>query len=214
MLPSDGGSAGTPHSLPANGSAGEGEADLSATAGLVHYQPWLVLLARLEIDSRFQGKFSVADVVQETLIEAWRDWQQFRGRTAAERRAWLRQILAHQLAHHARRYAGTQKRDLKRERSLDASLAQSSHRLGQMLPADSPSPSEIVADREEQVLLAEILDRLPADYREVLILRNLEGLTHEAIAQRMRRSVGAVRMLWVRALAALRQEAAHWMGAG
>ena len=41
--------------------------------------------------------------------------------------------------------------------------------------------------------------RLPDDYREVLILRNLEGLSHEEVAQRMGRDVGAVRMLWVRA---------------
>ena len=58
----------------------------------------------------------------------------------------------------------------------------------------------------EGVLLAEALSRLPEDYREVIVLRNLEGLSHEDVAARMGRAVGAVRMLWMRALARLRRE--------
>jgi RNA polymerase sigma-70 factor (ECF subfamily) len=54
------------------------------------------------------------------------------------------------------------------------------------------------------VVLADALTQLPDDYREVLILRHLENLPHGEIAARMNRSPGAVRMLWVRALAALR----------
>jgi len=56
------------------------------------------------------------------------------------------------------------------------------------------------------VRLADVLARLPEDYREVIVLRNLEGLSHEEAARRMGRGVGAVRMLWVRALARLRRE--------
>jgi len=62
-----------------------------------------------------------------------------------------------------------------------------------------------VVKREQEVLLAEVLERLPVDYREVIILRNLEGLSHEQVAERMQRSPGAVRMLWVRALQELRR---------
>ena len=58
------------------------------------------------------------------------------------------------------------------------------------------------------VLLADVLNRLPADYREVIVLRNLENLPHEAVAARMNRSPGAARILWVRALAALREQLA------
>ena len=60
--------------------------------------------------------------------------------------------------------------------------------------------------REQAVILANTLGQLPDDYREVILLRNLQGLAHEEVAQRMGRAVGAVRMLWVRALARLRQE--------
>lgn len=175
---------------------------------LLGYEPWLRLLARLEIDSRFGGKFSASDVVQQTLLAAWRDWDQFRGDGEPQRRAWLRRILAHQLAHLARHFAVAQKRDLAREVSLDASLAQSSQRLDQFLAADQTSPSGAVAAREQAVQLAQALERLPDDYRQVLYLRNLLDLPHDEVARRMNRSPGAVRMLWVRALAALREQAA------
>jgi hypothetical protein len=54
-------------------------ADDPRTAWLMRYEAWLKLLARLEIDSRFQGKFSESDAVQQTLLEAWRCWDRFRG---------------------------------------------------------------------------------------------------------------------------------------
>ncbi|HKI35529.1 MAG TPA: sigma-70 family RNA polymerase sigma factor [Gemmataceae bacterium] len=173
---------------------------------LARYQPWLRILARLQLDRRFQGKFGASDVVQLTLLEAYRAFPQFRGTTEAELTAWLRQVLARVLAHEMRRYQGTQQRDVGREVSLEQALAESSQRLGDMLAASGSSPSQQAARHEQDVLLAEVLARLPDDYREVIVLRNLEGLSHEEVARRMGRNPGAVRMLWVRALARLRQE--------
>lgn len=173
---------------------------------LRRFEPWLRLLARIQCESRFQAKFDASDIVQQTLLEAVRAFPQFRGSTEAELTAWLRQILVHALAHEVRRYHGAQKRDVTLEVSLDAALAQSSQRLGAMLAESGPSPSQQAAQRELDVLLADVLARLPDDYREVLILRHLEGLSHDDIAQRMNRTAGAVRMLWTRALIALRHE--------
>jgi RNA polymerase sigma-70 factor, ECF subfamily len=173
--------------------------------GLARFRPWLHLLARLQIDAQFRGKFNASDAVQQTLLEACRDLPKFRGRTEAELLAWLRQILAHVLHHQVRGYRGTQQRDVAREVSLEAALAQSSQRLGDMLAAPGSSPSERAARSEEEVILAAVLARLPDDYREVILLRNLEGLSHEAVARHMQRSVGATRMLWARALSRLRQ---------
>jgi RNA polymerase sigma-70 factor (ECF subfamily) len=170
------------------------------------YRPWLQLLARMQLESRFQGKFDASDIVQQTLLEACRDLPQFRGQTEAELLAWLRQILAHVLGHEMRRYHGTQQRDVDREVSLEAALAQSSQRLGAMLAASGSSPSEGAARREQELILADVLARLPQDYRDVIVFRNLEGLSHEETAKRIGRSVGATKMLWARALARLRQE--------
>lgn len=174
-------------------------------AVLVRFQPWLQLVARLEIDTRLNAKFDPSDIVQQTLLEAHQALPKFRGSSEGELAVWLRQILAHVLAHEARRYHGTQKRDAGREVSLDADLSSSSQRLAVLIAASTASPSQKAIAHEEELRLAEALGRLTDDYREVLILRHLEDLSHAEIARRMNRSVGAVRMLWVRALSALRE---------
>jgi RNA polymerase sigma-70 factor (ECF subfamily) len=180
--------------------------DASAQGDLLRrFEPWLRLLARVQLESRFAAKFDASDVVQQTLLEAVRAFPNFRGSTEAELTAWLRQILAHALAHEIRRYHGTAKRDITQEVSLEAELAQSSQRLGSLLAESGPSPSQQAARRELDVLLADVLARLSPDHRDVLIFRHLENLSHDDIATRMNRSAGAVRMLWVRALAALRE---------
>lgn len=191
-----------PHLLPAfrTGDPAAGDALLR------RFEPWLKLMARLQWETRFHAKFDPSDVVQQALIEAMKAAPQFRGSTEAELAAWLRQILAHALAHEIRRYAGTQKRDLGRELPLDQQLSQTSQRLGDLLAATGPSPSQVLVRHEQQVRLAAVLERLPEDYREVILLRNLEGLSHEEVARRLGRNPGAVRMLWVRALGRLKAE--------
>jgi RNA polymerase sigma-70 factor (ECF subfamily) len=99
-----------------------------------------------------------------------------------------------------------------RERSLDETLSEASGRLGDLIPATGTSPSRKAVNRERELLLAQLLERLPEDHRDVLVLRHLEGLSHEEIARRMGRSPGAVRMLWVRALARLQVEAGRTSG--
>jgi RNA polymerase sigma-70 factor (ECF subfamily) len=183
------------------------QGDAAAQAQLLlRYESWLKLLAHSHVNAKFQGKFSQSDIVQQTLLEACRDLDQFRGRTEGELLAWLRHILAHVLAHEIRRYRGTQQRDVDREVSLEETLTQSSRRLADMLAGSGISPSAGAEQHEQEVILADVLARLPQEYREVILLRNLEGLSHEAVAERMGRSVGAVRMLWIRALTRLRQE--------
>jgi RNA polymerase sigma-70 factor (ECF subfamily) len=197
----------TPSSTALLAACRAGDSD-AANRLLRHYEPWLRLLARQQFESRFAAKFDPSDIVQQTMLEAVKAFPQFRGATGAEFAAWLRQILSRALAHEIRRYAGTQKRDLDRERSLDETLDEASQRLGDMLPASGTSPSQRVIRAEQQVRLAAVLERLPDDYREVIVLRHLEGLSHDEIAARMGRNPGAVRMLWVRALAKLREESA------
>lgn len=182
--------------------------DGPAQGGLLRrFEPWLRLLARVQLESRFRSRFDASDIVQQTLLDAIKALPQFRGSTEAELTAWLRRILAHALAHEIRRHLGTQKRDMTLDVSLDRELVQSAQRFGALLAESGPSPSQQAVRRERDVLLAEVLASLPEDHREVLILRHLEGFSHEEIAARMNRSAGAVRMLWVRALAGLREAA-------
>jgi RNA polymerase sigma-70 factor, ECF subfamily len=173
---------------------------------LLKYRDWLGLLARMQVGDRYRARFDPSDVVQQTMLEAVRAWPRFRGQTDGELAAWLRQILARVLAHEFRRHGGVKARDLGREVSLDRALAESSYRLGNVLADPATSLGVRIERQEGERRLAEVLERLPADYREVILLRNMEGLSHEEVARRMDRGVGAVRMLWVRALARLRQE--------
>jgi RNA polymerase sigma-70 factor (ECF subfamily) len=170
-----------------------------------HYTSYLTLLARLQIGRRLQGKADPADMVQETFLEAARHMTRFRGDTEPELAAWLRQILAGCLAHLVRRYYGTQARDVRLERILEDDLAQSSWVIDRGLIASQSTPSQQASKREQAVLLANALDRLSPDYREVIILRHLEGLSFPEVAERMGRSVDSVEKLWVRALPKLRR---------
>jgi RNA polymerase sigma-70 factor (ECF subfamily) len=173
---------------------------------LNRHRSWLGVLARMQIDRDLRAKFDPSDVVQQTMLEAVRAWPQFRGETPQELASWLRRILARVLAHEIRDLKATGKRDVGREVSLDAALADSSRALGDVLAAGGTSPSGLADRQERALILAEALSRLPDDYREVILLRNLQGFSHEQIADRLGRRVGAVRMLWVRALARLREE--------
>ena len=180
--------------------------DESALGRLLEsYSNYLTLLARVQIGRRIQGKLDAGDVVQETFLEVHRQFGQFRGTTEAEFTAWLRRILAGQLALTLRRYLGTRGRDVNLERELGAQLDQSSQAMDGGLVASTSTPSQHVSKREQAVLLANALDKLPGDYREVIILRHLEALPFAEVAGRMGRSEDSVQKLWVRALASLRR---------
>ena len=172
---------------------------------LKRYRPWLRLLARLQVDPQLDRRFDASDIVQQTMLEAVRDFPQFQGTTEAELTVWLRTILGHALGHERDRHRGAARRNIDREISIDQQLADSSQQLRTVLAADDSSPSDKAERHEQELLLAEVLERLPTDYREVIILRNLHGLPHDEVARRMNRNVGATRMLWVRALATLRR---------
>jgi RNA polymerase sigma-70 factor (ECF subfamily) len=172
---------------------------------LERYRSYLTLLARVQIGQRLQGKVDPADLVQETYLEAHRYFDRFQGETEPVLLAWLRRILASQTARLVRRYGCTQARDLDLERTLERELDSSSGLLDRGLVDRGESPSGAAARREQAVLLADALDRLPSDYREVIILRQLEGLAFDEVAGRMGRTVDAVQKLWVRGLDQLRR---------
>ena len=177
-----------------------------AESGLLRYEPWLKLLARMQVESQFRGKFDASDIAQQAMLEAWKALPQFRGASEGERIAWLRTILARVISHEVRRYKGTGKRDIRREVSLERSLEQSSCMLASILADTGPTPSQDAANREQQLRLAEVLERLPQDHRDVIVRRNLKMQSHAEIADELGRTPAAVRMLWIRALKNLKAE--------
>jgi RNA polymerase sigma-70 factor (ECF subfamily) len=174
---------------------------------LEQYRNYLLLLARTQVDLHVRGRVDASDLVQETFLDACRDFGQFRGTSEVEWVAWLRQVLIYNLARVVQKQLVAQKRDARREVPLERHLMALEHSSGRFeaaLLGRHSSPSGQAQRRERAGLVADHLARLPADYREVIVLRNLEGLPFAEVAQRMGRSAGAVRVLWVRAVDHLR----------
>ena len=166
-----------------------------------------MLLATTQLERRLQPRVSPSDIVQETMLRAHRHFAQFRGQSERELLAWLRQILVTNLAKFVERYVLAAKRDIRREISIERPARPwPTHRRNctccSAAAAERPAPP--CKQREEAVLLADRLAELPNHYREVLVLRNIRGLSFEEVAAQIERPLGATRMLWLRAIKRLR----------
>lgn len=182
--------------------AGDGAA-LGALMEL--FRGYLAILARTQIGRRLQGKADPADLVQETFLEAHEHIGRFRGRTEAEFLAWLRSILSAVVSNHVRRYLGTRQRDARLEQALAVELDDTSSILQRGLIGPYSTPSRNAVKHEALLQLANALEQLPDDYRQVIMLRHLEGLPFAEVAVRMDRTVASVQNLWVRALKRMKQ---------
>ncbi len=183
----------------------DGEAALGPLLEL--YRNYLTLLARVEVGRRLQRKLDASDLVQETFLDAHKHFGQFEGGTEAQFLAWLRRILACKVANTVRHFFGTQGRDVRQEleNALVHSLDLSAGHLHGLAFASVSTPSGEAIRREHSVLVANALQDLPEDYREVIVLRHWEGLTFPDVAGRMGRTVDSVEKLWIRALSRLRK---------
>jgi RNA polymerase sigma-70 factor (ECF subfamily) len=165
---------------------------------------YVSIVARAQVESWLRAKVDASDLVQETLLEAYRDFGAFRGTTEAEWLAWLKRIVTHNAANFVRHYQGAAKRQAKREVPLGAMGPK-----GDGPAADPPylgeSPSQQILRKEREWQVAEALEQLTPDYREVILLRNLERLPFNEVAERMGRSRPAVQMLWMRAMEKLQE---------
>jgi RNA polymerase sigma-70 factor (ECF subfamily) len=171
---------------------------------LERFRSYLSLLARAQLGAAYRGKLDASDIVQQTLLDAHEKLSQFRGSTTAEMVAWLRQILARNLADVHRDF-DREKRDIARERSLDVQLDQSSARLEQWLEAVQTSPVDRVDKNEQLLRLAAALAQLPEPQRTAIELHHLHGLSLTATAQQLERTEPSVAGLLRRGLAALRE---------
>lgn len=160
-------------------------------SSLAEYRPYLQFLARVQLHRRWQAKFDDSDLVQQTLLQAYQARDQFHGNTPEELAAWLRQILARNLAHAVRDNTRA-KRDIARERSLDAALAESSLRLEAWLADEQSSPSQRAARNERVVRLAEAVESLPEAQRDAIVLHYWQGWTLVEIAEELGRTPGSV----------------------
>jgi RNA polymerase sigma-70 factor (ECF subfamily) len=167
------------------------------------YRGYLHLLARLRIGPDWRGRVDASDAVQQTLLLAHARRDQFRGRTEAEYRGWLRMILVNQLASLFRRAGRPTGPDA---HSLEADLEESSACIDGWLADAGPSPDEQAAAAERLLRLAEALAGLPDDQRLALDFHYLQGMAVPEVARRMGRTTASVAGLVRRGSLALRRK--------
>jgi len=175
--------------------------EVNESVELGRFRGYLSLLARLEVSPRLRSAIDLSGIVQQTLLEAYKSGSQ--GRTQAQTAAWLRAVLIHNLADEARRL-GARKRDVFRERSLEAALERSASRLECWLAAEQSSPSQRAIRHEELMELVRALAVLPDPQRQAVELHHLKGLSLSEIAEELGVTKPAVAGLLHRGLKALR----------
>jgi RNA polymerase sigma-70 factor, ECF subfamily len=168
------------------------------------FRGYLLLLARSHIDPRRHSKLEASDLVQQTLLAGFEKRGQFRGNCEAELAQWLKKILVNSMVDSVRA-EGRDRRNIARERSIEAAIDDSFSRAESWLAADQTSPSEQAANIEQFVHLAACLARLPDGQREAVTLHHLQGWTLAELAAHLHRSEGAVAGLLHRGLKQLKQ---------
>ncbi len=165
---------------------------------------YLAIVARSQVETWLRVKVDASDLVQQTMLEAHRDFERFEGGSEQEWLAWLRGILKHNAADFVRQYRGTAKRQARREvRFRDPA---DSRAPGAPEPAgDGATPSQEFLQLDNELRVTAAVAQLSPDYREVIVLRNLQRLSFNEVADRMDRSRPAVQMLWMRAIKKLQE---------
>jgi RNA polymerase sigma-70 factor (ECF subfamily) len=200
-----------PTELMAKARAGEAEA-LGELCAL--YRNYLRMVVRTGLGPRLRERVELSDVVQEALVEVVRQFPQFTGQNEAALVGWLRRLVGQKLAdlgrYHSRAKRSAGGSDVPLDAPADAGGGDGEHptgggRLLDVLALSQTSPSEAASRRELIVLLADALDGLPEPEAEVLWLYYADGLSFEAIGDRLGLSRKSVRGVWARGLKSLKR---------
>jgi len=174
---------------------------------LREYRAYLETLSFIQIDPRLRGQFSLSDLIQVTLLEAFRDLVRIAALPEPDRRRWLRRMLLNNLLDAVKRH--------RRERSdvsLEDALDGSSCRLADWLAADDTPPGQGLEKAERRERLLRAVAGLPERERETLILQRFHGWKLAEIAAHLGCTAGAVAGLHARAIARLRELLPDEMG--
>jgi RNA polymerase sigma-70 factor (ECF subfamily) len=160
---------------------------------------------------RYTGDYEEAcDLTQDTFVRAFNAWGEFRGDSQVY--TWLYRI-ALNLCHNQ------QKRIVRRNRmerwSLDAGSDDDYEGRGPIeVPDERPLPLARLESDEMRLKLREALLELPENYRTVIVLRDIEGLTYEEIARVTDSSLEAIKSRLFRARQTLRRLLDPYMSGG
>jgi RNA polymerase sigma-70 factor (ECF subfamily) len=171
------------------------------------YRNYMLFVTANHLGRRLRQRLDPSDLVQEAMLAAHRDFEDFRGCTERELMGWLRKILIHCIGHAVETHVKARKRDIRREapQQLLPDASNDAEPWIQNLKGKDSTPSEIFGRGEASLKLLQQLSKLKPEYRDVIVFRNLEGLSFDEVAARMGRKPTNVRMLWLRAIEKFRE---------
>jgi len=162
-------------------------------------------IVRLRMPKELRPKLDSVDLVQDVLLRALGGLRDFTYRNEGDFLRWLSRIAQNKLRDHVDKWFA-HRRDVRKERPLDIGSSTTERACGQAPGlVRTTTPSAILAKREELDKLERAIDELKPEYREVVILTRIEGLSYQEATSRLGRGPEAVRKLLCRAMAALAQ---------
>ena len=161
---------------------------------------WII---RLRMGAELRSKLESMDVVQDVLLSALKDLGNFTYKTEGDFLRWLSKIAENRLRNQLQRLHAN-KRDIRKEVRLDGYKPTAEDSVVAALDAVvTTTPSVIMSKREDLDKLAKAIDVLKPEYRQVIVLTKIEGLSYKKIGERLGKSADAARMLFSRAMAEL-----------
>lgn len=179
---------------------------------LSHHANYLRWIAKTCLDSRIRQRVSESDIVQETFAKAVEHFDDFQGDSPGEFEAWLRKILINCAGREVERHLMTAGRDARREvsmQNMQRRVGESTMALANAFAAPGNSPASQIDALEQARILIELVEQLPADQRECVTLRHVEGLRFREIAIRIGCTESAARMRYLRAVNQVRAAVAR-----
>ncbi len=159
-------------------------------------------VVQLRLDRRLQARVDASDVIQETQVEAFCRLDDYLERRPMPFGLWLRKTAQERIYNHRRAHLQTARRSVRREQPFPD---QSSMMIAAPFLAGSSSPSRRLVKSDHKRLVSEAVAELADLDREILLMRNVEGLSQPEIAQVLDLSHDAVRKRYGRALVKLQR---------
>ena len=167
------------------------------------YAARVLWLVRLRMGKELRSKLESMDVVQDVLIYALRDLGNFTYKTEGDFVRWLSRVAENRLRDNLDKLHAD-KRDIRKEVRLNSDrMAAEDSFVAAVEPIDTTTPSAIMSKSEEFDKLAKAIDTLKPEYREVIVLTKIEGLSYKEIGDKLGKSADSIRMLVSRAMGAL-----------
>ena len=158
---------------------------------------WIV---RLRMGKELRSQLESMDLVQDAFVSALKDLGSFTYKNEGDFLRWLSKIAENRLRGHLHRLHAN-KRDIRKEVRLNNRRRITEDSFVAALEAvDTTTPSAIMSKKEEFDKLARAIEALTPQYREVIVLTKIEGLSYKEIGDRLGKSSEAVRKLVSRAL--------------